>query len=171
MIEEYFGDGSEFGVNIKYIREDKKLGTAGALGLMPKNEKKPVVVVNGDILTNINFEQLLDYHQEHKAKATMCIREYDISVPYGVVEIENHNIKSINEKPVQKFFVNAGVYVLESELLDQIKENTHLDMTTFFDLQIEKGKEVSAFPLREYWLDIGKHGDYEKAEREIKKIF
>ena len=120
MVEDYFGNGSRWGVDIRYIREDKRMGTAGALSLLPERPTKPFLVMNGDLLTKVNFKQLLDFHLEHCAQATMCVRDYDFQVPYGVVKIQQHRLVDIEEKPAQKFFVNAGIYVLEPEVLDMI---------------------------------------------------
>lgn len=171
MIESHFGDGSRWGVKIDYLREDQKLGTAGALGLLPKRPNDPVLVMNGDVLTKVNFQQLLDFHLKHKAEATMCVREYDFQVPYGVVKLNKHRISSIEEKPVQRFFVNAGIYVLQPEVLDLIPNGSPLDMPPLFDRLIALEKETVVFPVREYWVDIGKLSDYEQANGEFNEVF
>lgn len=171
MIETYFGDGSRWGVEIDYLREDRKLGTAGALGLLPERPTEPVLVMNADLLTKVNFQQLLDFHLEHKAIATMCVREYDFQVPYGVVKLDQHRITSIEEKPVQRFFVNAGIYVLQPEVLDQIPDGLPLDMPPLFDKLLELEKETAVFPVREYWIDIGRVSDFERANGEFDKVF
>lgn len=171
MIETYFGDGSRWGVEIDYLREDRKLGTAGALGLLPERPTEPVLVMNGDLLTKVNFQQLLDFHLEHKAIATMCVREYDFQVPYGVVKLDQHRITSIEEKPVQRFFVNAGIYVLQPEVLNLIPDGLPLDMPPLFDKLLELEKETAVFPVREYWIDIGRVSDFERANGEFDKVF
>ncbi|WP_018132197.1 nucleotidyltransferase family protein [Effusibacillus pohliae] len=171
MIEEYFGDGSRWGVEIHYVREEKRLGTAGALGLLPEKPDKPIVVMNGDLLTKVNFQQLLDFHMEHRAQATMCVREYDFQVPYGVVKVDKSRLVGIDEKPVQKFFVNAGIYVLEPEALDLIPQDEFFDMPTLFDKLIELNCETVVFPIREYWLDIGRKEDFERANGEFWEVF
>jgi dTDP-glucose pyrophosphorylase/CBS domain-containing protein len=171
LIENYFGDGSQWGVQIEYLREDKKLGTAGALGLMPEKPILPVIVMNGDVLTKVNFNQLITFHSENKSVATMCVREYDYQVPFGVVKLDQHRILSIEEKPVQRFFVNAGIYVLEPEVLEMIPHNNHLDMPSLFELLIRKGMETSVFPIREYWLDIGRIDDFDRANGEYREVF
>ena len=117
MIEEYFGDGSKFGVNIEYVHENKRMGTAGALSLMKEKLTEPFFVMNGDLLTNVNFEHMLEYHHSNHAKATMGVREYDFQVPYGVVNVHGHDILSIEEKPVHKFFVSGGIYILDTNVL------------------------------------------------------
>ncbi|GFO66059.1 nucleotidyltransferase family protein [Geomonas paludis] len=171
LIEDYFGDGARWGAHIEYLREDKKLGTAGALGLLPERPSLPVLVMNGDVLTKVNFQQLLEFHREHRALATMCVREYDFQVPYGVVTVDNHRILNIEEKPVQRFFVNAGIYVLEPEALDLIPKDTFFDMPTLFEKVVSQQKETAVFPIREYWLDIGRMDDFQRAEGEFGKVF
>ena len=166
MIREYFGDGSNWGVTIKYVYENKPLGTAGSLGMLPQDiEKLPILMMNGDLLTKVDFMQLLNFHNEQKNIATMCIRKYDSEVPYGVVTIENVNIKSIVEKPIQKFFVNAGIYILEPELINSVDGLSYIDMPDFLESQIERGESVGAFPIHEYWLDIGRIEEYKQAHK------
>lgn len=171
MIEEYFGDGSRWGIQIEYLREHKKLGTAGALSLMLEKPSAPIVVMNGDLLTKVNFQQLLEFHSEHKAAATMCVREYDFQVPYGVVTLDNHRILSIEEKPIQRFFVNAGIYILDPEVLDVIPCDTCVDMPLLFDQLLLQKKETTVFPIREYWLDIGRIDDFERAQMDFAEVF
>ena len=163
-IQAHFGDGSAWGVKIEYVNEEKPLGTAGSIGLLPKNlPKLPILMMNGDVLTKVNFEHLLAFHQEQKGIATMCIREYDVQIPFGVVNVEEQQAKSIVEKPIQKYFVNAGIYVLEPELVNKVNPNTPIDMPNLLEKQIKKGKSVSIFPIHEYWLDIGHMKEYKKA--------
>lgn len=171
MIKEYFGDGERFNANIRYIEEKERLGTAGALSLMETKTNKPIFVMNGDLLTTVDFNHLLDYHSHHKTEATMCVREYDIAVPYGVVTTESENIISITEKPVQRFFVNAGIYVLEPQLLKMIPPDKYYDITTLFQDMLEKKRSISSFPLREHWMDIGQLDDFVSAERQFSEKF
>lgn len=171
VVKSYFGDGSRWGVDICYLHEDQRLGTAGALGLLPKKPTEALLVMNGDLLTKVNFKQLLDFHSTHQAQATMCVREYDFQVPYGVVKIDAHRITSIDEKPIQRFFINAGIYALEPEALDLIPSNTYFDMPLLFKKLIEQQKETAVFPIREYWLDIGQLSDYDRANGEFMRVF
>ncbi|MDD4975466.1 MAG: nucleotidyltransferase family protein [Bacteriovorax sp.] len=171
VITEYFGDGSQWGVEISYLHEDKKLGTAGALSLIPKKPTQALLVMNGDLLTKINFSHLLDSHLKNHAKGTMCVREYDFQVPYGVVKIDNNRIIGIDEKPLQRFFVNAGIYVLEPEVLDMIPADSNFDMPTLFEKMIEEKQNTSVFPIREYWLDIGQMADFDRAKGDFVKVF
>jgi len=171
MIEDYFGNGSQLGVNIEYIHEDQRMGTAGALSLIRDKLTEDFFVMNGDLLTNINYEHLLKYHKEYNSTATMCVREYDFQIPYGVVNIKNQHITSIDEKPLHKFFVNAGIYMLKPSVLVDIPDNIFFDMPTLFEKLIQKNKNVLSFPIREYWLDIGEIEEYRKANIEYINIF
>ena len=171
LIIDYFQDGSHLGINIEYIEETKRLGTAGALSLLSEKPMEPFFVMNGDLLTKINFEQLLDFHNETKSTATMCVREYKYQVPYGVIETDNHKLLSIVEKPIHKSFVNAGIYVLDPNILDHVPNDMFYDMPDLFKELISREEEVSAFPLREYWLDIGQLDDYEQANGDYSEEF
>ncbi len=171
MIKNYFGDGSRWEVAIDYIHEDKRMGTAGALSLLPERPQEPVFVMNGDILTKVNFLQLLDFHTEHRAIATMCAYRYELQIPYGVLKVDRYRLQEITEKPTQSFFVNAGIYVLDPQAFDHIPANTFFDMPSLFEKVIAAGQESAVFPIREYWLDIGKMSDFELAESEYTKIF
>jgi dTDP-glucose pyrophosphorylase len=170
-IQDYFGDGELFGVNIEYVLEEERMGTAGALSLLTTKPNEPFFVMNGDLLTNVNFESLLDYHNVQNTSATMCVREYDFQVPYGVVNVDGSNVTSIVEKPVHKFFVSAGIYMLSPECLSLIPENQYYDIPSLFDKLIEKNKDVTSFPIHEYWLDIGRINEFEQANREYSGVF
>jgi dTDP-glucose pyrophosphorylase len=171
IIEEYFGDGSAFGVKIDYVHEAKRMGTAGALGMMRDKLTEPFFVMNADLLTNINFEHFYNYHITHDAIATMAVREYDFQVPYGVVNIENGRIASIEEKPTHKFFVSAGIYLLNPQALEHIPNDDFFDMPSLFEKLISHKGNAISFPIREYWLDIGRLSDYEKANSEYGEVF
>ena len=171
VVKAYFGDGSRWSVEISYLQEQQRLGTAGALSLLPERPTEPLVVMNGDLLTKVNFSHLLDFHRKQGAMATMCVREYDFQVPYGVVRIDKFRIASIDEKPTQRFFVNAGIYVLEASTLDFISKDTYVDMTMLFEKVIEHGKETAVFPVTEYWLDVGHMDDFLRANSEYTDQF
>lgn len=171
IIQDYFGDGSAFGVNITYIFEEERMGTAGALSLLTTLPNEPFFVMNGDLLTNINFEHLYNYHLSQNAMATMCVREYDFQVPYGVVNMEGNAILSIEEKPLHKFFVSAGIYMLDPEVIQYIPKNQFYDMPTLFETLIKKEQKAISFPIREYWLDIGQMEEYERANQEYAGVF
>lgn len=165
-VRDHFGDGSQWGVDISYLHEDKRLGTAGALSLLPDRPSDPLVVMNGDLLTRVRFDNMLNFHSEHGAAATMAVREYDFQVPYGVVQLNGSNIAAIEEKPVHRFFVNAGIYTLSPEVFEHIPNDTFFDMPTLFDRMLAAGHPTSAYPLREYWLDIGRLEELERAQNE-----
>jgi dTDP-glucose pyrophosphorylase len=171
QIKEYFGDGSRFGANIEYIDETKRLGTAGAISLIKDRLKEPFFVMNGDLLTNLNFDYMLNYHLASSASATMAVREYDFQIPYGVINTDNNKILSIEEKPIQKFFINSGIYLLNPEIIENIPLDTFFDMPDLFNLLIKNGENVLSFQIREYWLDIGKMQDFERATIEYSEVF
>jgi dTDP-glucose pyrophosphorylase/predicted transcriptional regulator len=166
MIEEYFGNGEKFSANIRYIKETKRLGTVGALSLLPEAPRLPVLVMNSDLVAGVDFSRLLKFHQARSVKATMCVREYGFELPYGVVCTDNHIITKIDEKPYMNYFINAGIYVLEPSVLSLMPDNEYFDMTMLFDAMLESNIPTAAFPLREYWLDVGRKEDYDRAEGE-----
>lgn len=171
IIRDHFGDGMKFGVSINYLVEETRLGTAGALSLLPQRPKGPVIVMNGDLLTSVNFRQLIDFHRQQKAQATMCVREYAFQVPYGVVETEGSRLTAVIEKPVHNFFVNAGVYVVEPAALDHLPASAAFDMPQLFERITASGGTAAAFPIHEYWLDIGRFDDLERAQDDYRRVF
>lgn len=171
MIEDYFGDGSRFGAEIQYLHESKRMGTAGALYFLPELPKKPIIVMNGDLLTKVNFGELLDYHIEQEAVATMAVREYNYQVPYGVIDFDGERIEAIREKPSYSFFVNAGIYVLSPEAVARVDKEAFFDMPQLFNTLITHGKKATVYPVRGYWLDIGRMDDFERAQEDYKGIF
>ena len=171
VIENYFKDGKNFGVNIEYIHEDKQMGTAGALSLIKEKLDDTFLVMNGDLLTNINFENMFEYHKQNSSQATMGVREYDFQVPYGVVNIKDNKITSIKEKPIHSFYVSGGIYILEPEVLKFIPQDKFYDMPTLFEEVIENGLNCSSFPISEYWLDIGRIDEFKKANNDYYEVF
>jgi NDP-sugar pyrophosphorylase family protein len=163
MVEGHFGDGDALGVTVNYLREDAPLGTAGALGALPDAPREPVFVMNGDVLTRVDFSGMLSFHREHKAAATMAVRGFEMQVPYGVVNVEDQRITAIEEKPVHRFFVNAGIYVLEPDVVAAIPKGEHLDMPALFTRLHAQGRTTAAFPVHEYWMDIGRKQDFDQA--------
>jgi dTDP-glucose pyrophosphorylase/predicted transcriptional regulator len=171
QIQDHFGDGSKWEINIHYVYEESPLGTGGALGLLPPDMPHlPIIMMNGDVLTKVNFERLLEFHNENEAHATMCVREYDYQIPYGVINGEGNKIISMVEKPTQHFFINAGIYVVSPELARSVSVNQKVDMPTLLELHIDRQKEVLMFPLHEYWLDIGRMDDFNKAQKDINNL-
>jgi dTDP-glucose pyrophosphorylase len=171
MIEEYFGDGSKWGVNIRYLRENKRMGTAGALTLINEPASLPMIVMNGDLLTKVNFNQLLHFHDQHDSVATMCVRDYQYQLPYGVVNIERNRLLSLEEKPIKHYFVNAGIYVINQQVMDMIPRDTFFDMTSLFEMVLEDRLEAGVYPIREYWIDIGRIDDFNRANVEYLDVF
>lgn len=170
-IREYFKDGRQYGVNISYLNEKNRLGTAGALSLLPQDISEPIIVMNGDLLTNVNFERLLNYHLLAKADATMCVREYSLQIPYGVVETEGARIQNIQEKPTQNFFVNAGIYVLSPSALQLIPQESYFDMPHLFQSLVKDDLKACSFPITDYWMDIGQPNDFDQANSEYDEVF
>jgi dTDP-glucose pyrophosphorylase len=166
MIQAYFGSGERWGVQIDYLLEDQRLGTAGGLRLLPDRPAAPIIVMNGDLLTRISFDSLLKFHEAQGATATMAVRDYELRVPYGVVQLDKARIESIEEKPSRTVFVNAGIYILDPEALDQLPSGLVCDMPELFSRVIAAGKVTAAYPVREYWIDIGRLEEFERANRE-----
>jgi dTDP-glucose pyrophosphorylase len=163
---EHLGDGRRLGVEIDYLTEDVPLGTAGALALMTPWEST-LLVVNGDILTRVNYRAMLDFHREHRALLTVGVRQYEVQVPFGVVDADGVNVRGINEKPLLRFFVNAGVYLLEPGLHARLSAGRRVDMTELIEGLVAAGDRVVSFPISEYWLDIGQLEDYERAQADV----
>jgi len=163
-ISDHFGDGKLFDVDIKYIREDQPLGTAGGLRLL-EGQSETLLVINGDIVTDVDFRSMLAYHREHRADVTVGVCRYELKVPYGVIECNGSWVKRVREKPVLPFLVNAGIYILEPAVCRFIPEDDTFDMTDLIERLVENHKQVISFPIVESWLDIGQKADYERAQR------
>jgi dTDP-glucose pyrophosphorylase/CBS domain-containing protein len=166
-IIEHFGDGNAFGVRLNYLKEEVPLGTAGGIKLM-KRPRNPFVVINGDIITGVPFQEMLNFHRKHGAVLTVGVRKYDVEVPFGVVELDEVRINCIREKPSFNFFINAGIYLLEPDVSEYIPSGRRFDMTELIQALIEAGKVVVSFPIMEYWLDIGRHEDYVRAQEDVR---
>lgn len=162
-IADHFGDGKDFGIDLNYVTEEESFGTAGALSLMDKPDQ-PLLVINGDILTDVDFRAMLEFHRQHKAEATIGVRQYDLQVPYGVVDCEGAEVTELREKPTLNFLVNAGIYLLEPSVHESIPRGRHFDMTDLVRHLMIKSRRVVSFPVLEYWLDIGQLKDYERAQ-------
>ena len=171
IIKEYFGNGDKFGVKIEYVLENQRMGTAGALSLLQKRPKDDFFVMNGDLLTNVNFEYLHEYHKDSNALASICIRKYEMQVPYGVVNVRANKVTSIEEKPTQSFFVSAGIYMFSPIVLDFIPKGVFYDMPTLLGELLKHDFPIHPFPIREYWLDIGRMDEYRRANDEYEGVF
>ncbi len=170
MIESHFGDGAKWGVSIRYLREKRRMGTAGALSLIEDKPDKPMIVMNGDLLTKINFNHLLDFHCENGTSATLCVRNHTYQIPFGVVALDNCRLQALDEKPMKSAFINAGIYVLNPELIDLVPSREYFDMTELFEKLLQRGENPAVFPIREYWLDIGRKSDFEQADKALLAI-
>lgn len=172
QIEGHFGNGSKYGVNIDYIHEDIPLGTAGAIGLLPNDIKeKSIILMNGDLLTNMMFDEFLDYHLNEVSSISVGVKEYSFQVPFGVIDHSGNEISGIVEKPIHKEFINAGVYCITPEVMSSVKQGEYLDMPTLIQNALAEKNKVAMFPIHEYWLDIGRYSDYEKAQSEYYDCF
>ncbi|MBF0128410.1 MAG: nucleotidyltransferase family protein [Alphaproteobacteria bacterium] len=173
VIKDHLSDGSSLGIEVRYLDETKRLGTAGPLSLIAEPPTEPLVVMNADLLTKLDLRQMLAFHHEHEAVATLAVRDYEFQVPYGVVIVNNDAVEvaALDEKPVHHFLVNAGIYVLEPEVVSQVPKDTFHDMPDVFKTLMAAGRRTAAFPVREYWLDIGRMDDFAQANREFLREF
>lgn len=171
QIHDYFGDGSKWNVTITYIHEETPLGTGGALGLLPNDlPKLPLIMINGDILTKVDFAHLLSHHTQQGFDATMCVRELEHQVSYGVIESKNDLITKMIEKPTYRYRINTGIYVLSTECIASVLPNTKIDLPTLLEMRIEKKEKVGIYTSYDYWLDIGRMDDYQKAQQDINTL-
>lgn len=166
IIRAHFGDGSQFGVTINYVNEEAPLGTAGALRLLPA-PTFPLLVINGDILTNVDFRRMKEFHTEHEADLTLAVRPHETTIPYGVVQTDGPILTALEEKPTLTHFVNAGIYLLGERAFGHIGSQGRLDMTQLVASMMESGLRIVSFPLTEYWIDIGHISDYEQAQTDF----
>lgn len=163
MVKEHFGDGSNFGIHIDYLSEDAPLGTAGCLSLLPKIPELPFIVTNGDVLTEIHYNEFLDFHSRHEASATMAVRQHEIQNQFGVVRTRGVEIEGFEEKPIYRSHVNAGIYVLEPCVLKHLELKQHCDMPTLFErIKLSAGRTI-VYPMHEPWLDVGRPEDLANA--------
>lgn len=168
MVEEYFGNGDRWQISIDYLREDSPLGTAGAISLLNPQPDLPFLVTNGDVLTDINYAEMLDFHMHHGALATMAVRQHEWQHPFGVVRTKGIEIVGFEEKPIHRTHVNAGIYVLDPEALSVLTKGEACDMPTLFERLQNQGKSTIAYPMHEPWLDVGRPDDLERARLTIK---
>jgi len=171
QIKSFLGDGENLGVTVSYLEEKTFLGTAGALSLLPEPPKRPILVINGDILASVNFDHLMQTHEASGKAMTVCIREFRFQIPYGIVKMRGADPIRIQEKPTNTFYINSGVYVLEPKALAEIPAGEFLDMPELINTLIEKESGVGCFPLADFWLDIGRVEDYQRAQLEFIRHF
>jgi NDP-sugar pyrophosphorylase family protein len=166
QIIDHFGEGSRWGADLRYLAEVEPLGTAGSLGLLPNRPDRPVLVMNGDVLSRVDFAALLKFHESHQVAATLCVRAHETQIPFGVIHTEGVHVKSVEEKPVLTHYVNAGIYLVNPELLDLLPADQPCDMPELLELALAQNLKVAVFPLHEYWLDVGTHGRLDQAKKE-----
>lgn len=171
QIEAHFGDGSALGIEVRYLREQLRMGTAGALSLLPDRPTLPFIVTNADLLTKENHGEMVDAHVASGADATMGVRLYETQVPFGVVQERDGRIVGIEEKPKQVFTISAGMYVLSPQVLDLVPQGQFFDMPTLFDAMMQSGLHAQCHRVDGYWLDIGQLPDYERAKVDFEKVF
>ena len=170
VIESYFKDGSDHNVKIGYLRENKKLGTAGALTLLPDVPSKPIVVINGDVITKANFLRLIEFHNQHRCVMTVAAIQYMLKIPYGVLNLSGQYLLGIKEKPKQKFLCNAGIYMINPEIVSIIPKNMEFDMIDLIREVVRRGLPVTTFPIHEYWIDVGEIDDLKKARDTLEEL-
>lgn len=171
MVRAHFGDGSRWGVTIRYLVEDQRLGTAGALSLLHERPRLPFFVMNGDILAKVNFNAMLAFHEDTGALASVGVRHISHSIPYGVVRLDGHKLVDIVEKPEEKVFISGGIYVLAPQVLDEVPAGRYFDMPTLLQQLARRGASTVGFPIHEYWLDIGHKEDFARAHAEYGASF
>ena len=171
VIEAHFGDGASIGAEIRYLRETTRLGTAGALSLLPQRPAEPLFVSNGDLLVKLDCQEMLDAHVRAGAAATMGVRQYEYQIPYGVIEEADGRIRAIKEKPIERSLVSAGMYVFSPEVLERVPSGTFFDMPMLFEDLIASGARTQCYFINGYWLDIGRVPDYEKANHDYRELF
>jgi len=171
LIKTYFQDGSKFGVKIEYFDEEKRLGTAGSLRLIKDkfHINEPFVVMNGDIITKLDFKKMIDYHLDKKSDLTVGIKNHKSQTPFGVIQLEEDVIKDIKEKPVLEFNISAGIYIISPELVDSIPYNEPFDMPMLIKSGIGQNKNVLGYNIKEYWLGLEKLKSFDQASLQEKE--
>jgi dTDP-glucose pyrophosphorylase len=168
IIKDHFKDGKEYGVEIRYLEETKRLGTGGALSLIDFPVTEAFFVINGDVLSSLDYEALLTFHLEENSIGTMCIRKDSYQIPYGVIKVDDKkNILDVQEKPLEEFFINTGVYMLNPEVLQFIPKNKFFNLPDLFKILASKEKIIKSFEIVDYWIDIGRASDYDQINKDF----
>lgn len=170
MLQDYFKDGSHKGLEIKYLTETKPLGTIGAASALKNTPNDYVLLTNSDILTTLNYEQFYLDCLNNDADIAVVTIPYKVDIPYGVLETQGNKVIGLQEKPTYTYYSNGGIYLIKREVLEMIPEGEFCDTTDIIERLISKGKNVLSYPMSKYWLDIGSHSDYKKAQEDIHKI-
>ena len=171
VIEDHFGDGSDFGVSIQYVREAKRMGTAGSLSLLTVASERPVFVTNGDVLSGADYEAMMTFHCRRTAEATIAVNTYSEQIQFGVITVENQKVVKIEEKPVVNFLANSGIYIVQGSVLKLLPKGGFFDMPTLLNMLAEQNDQVIAYPLHEYWQDIGNLRDLDRARKRFDEVF
>lgn len=170
-IENYFQDGYAYGVRIEYIRENQRLGTGGGIRLAKEYLNEPFFVINGDIFTNLNAENMMEHHISKGFDITIGIRKYTNQIPYGIIDMDNEcKVKAIIEKPISSYMINAGIYCLNPDIINYLPKDEYFEITDLINICIADGRKVGCYEISEYWMDIGKIEDYVKANNDKKLI-
>jgi len=170
VIENHFGDGSKYGIKVDYIHEEKRMGTAGSLSLINVDSERPIFVTNGDVVTGLDYEAMMTFHTKRKGDATIGVNTYAQQIQYGVVSLEHHKVTKIEEKPIHKFLANSGNYIVQGKCLPYLPQNEFFDMPNLLNLLAQNNKHVMAYPLHEYWQDVGNLRDLEKARKSFSDL-
>ena len=165
QITDYFGNGDRWGIEIQYLNEEKPLGTAGSLELLPEPEQ-PILVMNGDVLSRIDYAKLIQFHEDNKSSATICVREHQTEIPFGVVKTRGSKIESLEEKPMLTHRINAGIYVLNPEMIGLLSKGQVCDMPQLLEKGLKQNLNIHAFPVHEYWADVGEPQKYDQVNGE-----
>jgi dTDP-glucose pyrophosphorylase/predicted transcriptional regulator len=171
VIEQHFGDGHTFGVEVTYLRERQRLGSGGALSLLPQRPTEPFIVTNADLLMKEDFGRMVDQHTDVGADATIGVRDFEMQVPFGVIREKGGQVVGIDEKPVHRFQVSAGIYVLSPSMLELVPSEQYFDMPSLFDAELSAGRVLRSHRIDGYWIDVGRIADYERANADFEKVF
>lgn len=167
MIEDYFGDGKSLGCSIEYLREDQPLGTGGALSLLPVLPENPIIVLNGDLISQVNIEQMLKTHQENHNMITIGASYYQVEIPFGVLNTSSNQLVRIEEKPKENYLINAGIYIINPNMLKYIPKNKEFPITDLFEKGLQAKDKIGVYPIEGEWIDVGRHDDLNKAKGKI----
>lgn len=171
QIKNYFKDGAKWGVNINYIHEKKMMGTAGSLSLISLKDDLPLIVINGDVLTTLSYDKLMDFHKKNCAKMTVVGKSYCVNIPYGIMKKEGLRLLDFEEKPVHKALINAGIYVLEAEAINNIPKNSYYNLDELIKKMLFNGDFIAVYEMDDYWIDIGTKGGLYQAKKDVYEVF
>ncbi len=169
-ITNYFGNGSEKNINIEYIKESFPMGTAGSISLIPSFHNDTLLIMNSDLFTNIDLEEMYLIYEKEKANMVIATIPYNVNVPFAILELDNSRVTSVIEKPIYTYYANAGIYLIKKEMIKYIPSSGKFDMTDLIKIVLQQKGKVIKFPVLGYWIDIGRHEDYQKAQEYVKYL-